>query len=199
MRKYKSRVIERERHRDRERENWRENSEVQGDNWAVRNKGMERGLQRLCVCVSHERVLFSDKYIVLISVCGDRSLCVLSPSETRYVCECVCVCMWPIVRWQSRRASCCYALSHRVHLIHQQTHTHTQPWEACAGIENTGERGMRGERETGRVKVRTLSLLPQNKKITFLPFIVHQRRFGDHFTPLLMFYKPQTLICYPGH
>lgn len=83
--------------KNRERENWGENSEVQRDNWAVRNKGMERGLQRLCVCVylcvrvSHERVLFSDKYIVLISMCGDRSVCMLSPSETQSVCERVCV------------------------------------------------------------------------------------------------------------
>lgn len=48
------------------------------------------------VCVSHERVLFSDKYIVLISVCGDCSLCMLSPSETQPMCErtCVCVCVY---------------------------------------------------------------------------------------------------------
>lgn len=36
----------------------------------------------VCLCVSHERVLFSDKYIVLISACGDCSLSMLSPSET---------------------------------------------------------------------------------------------------------------------
>ncbi len=139
----------------------------------------------VCVCVSHERVLFSDKYIVLISVCGDRSLCMLSPSETQPVCERVCVCMWPIVRWQSHRASCRYALSHRVYLIlhhmhthahthpptHTHTHTHTHnPGRPMLGQRTQGREGWE-ERVRGRVKVRTLSLLPHNIKWTFFTHI----------------------------
>lgn len=128
------------------------------------------------VCVSHERVLFSDKYIVLISVCVGTTVSVCCPPLRHSLCVSMCVCMWPIVRWQSHRASCRYALSHRVHLIHQRTHTHrhTTLGGLCWDREHRGERD---ERERGRVKVRPLSLLPPNTKLTFFCFLnAHQSK-----------------------
>ena len=138
----------------------------------------------VCVCVSHERVLFSDKYIVLISVCGDHSLCMLSLWDPGRVWPCVCVCMWPIVRWQSHRASCRYALSHRVHLIHQRTHaqacahthahirTHTHTYTHQEGLcwdrEHRGEREMRRGREVGwRLGLRVYYHTTENELFLF--------------------------------
>lgn len=145
------------------RENRGENSEVQRDNWAVRNKGVERGLQRLCVCVCmclmKDFSFLTNTLFWSVCVWGRLSLCAVPPRSP--------VRVRPIVRWQSRRASCRYALSHREYLIqqHMNTHTHTSlgdfPWD--------GEhRGGHSQRE--RVKVRAYSSLPTNSNLTFSGF-----------------------------
>lgn len=53
--------------------------------------------------------------------------------------------------------------------VHANTHTHTHQGRLCWDIEHRGERDEK--RERGRVKVRTQSLLPHNRKLTFSAFL----------------------------
>lgn len=152
---------------------------MQRDNWAVQQKGMGRGLQTLCV--SHERALFSDKYVVLISVCGDRNRCMLSISESQAVCERVCVvCVWPLVRWQSCTASWRYTLSYKVHLIHRYMHTHTTLGGLCWVRQHRGERDERRTMER-QGEGEDSEFYHTKENYIFLFFNAQQIRFKDYF------------------
>ena len=97
------------------------------------------------VCVSHERVLFSDKYIVLISVCGDGCLCVPSPCETQFVCETHS----EMTESQSILPLRFVSQSTFDPPADERTHTHTHthnPRRPTLGRRTQG-RGMRGERQ----------------------------------------------------
>lgn len=62
-----------------------------------------------------------------------------------------------------------YSFSCKQESARAHTHTHTHQGGLCWDIEHRGERDEK--RERGRVKVRTQSLLPHNRKLTFSAFL----------------------------
>lgn len=111
----------------------------------------------VCVCPMKDFSFLTNTLFWSVCVWGRLSLCAVPPRSP--------VRVQPIVRWQSRRASCRYALSHREHLIHQHMNTHTLLGGFLWDREHRG-----GRRERGRVKVRTKSLLPTKWNWTFSGF-----------------------------
>lgn len=115
----------------------------------------------VCVYVSHERLLFSDKYIVLISVCVGTAVSVCRPPAQPGPCA------THSEMTESQSVLPLRFVSQRVFdpAAHEHTHTHTSlgdfPWD--------GEhRGGHSQRE--RVKVRAYSSLPTNSNLTFSGF-----------------------------